>query len=187
MTFGANISTLILGVAGSLIAAFMYDAYAKKRDKGDFKAEKTALELLDLSIAILPEEDRAEYYDQWLADLVSLDTSWQRISFACGFPRAAVILRTKALVSIPFVFVTKQFVVATNHVNMFQVFMGSTIVIILLWAIFLFIFLPRAEDFTWCINQDGHRVTCDTTHRPDSSLTRDDAGQSSMPQPAFPD
>jgi hypothetical protein len=167
MTFGANIGTLFLGVAGSLIAAFMYDAYAKKRDKGDFKAEKTALELLDFAIAILPEEDRAEYSDQWLADLVSLDTARQRIRFACGFPRAAVILRTKALVSIPFVLVTKQFEVVTNRVDWFKVLMGSTIVSLLLLAIFLFIYSSTWEQFTWCINQDGHRVTCDTTHRPD--------------------
>jgi|GEM_PF-3801377 len=90
MSIGELIATIVIGVAGNFIAAYIYETYVKKRDKGDFKAEKIALQLLDFAISMLPEEDRAERFDQWLADLLSLETSRQRIEFACGFPQAAL-------------------------------------------------------------------------------------------------
>jgi hypothetical protein len=169
MSIGASIFAFVLSLAGSLIAARIYETYAKKRDNGEFKAETTALQLLEFAIAILPKEDRTKFYEQWFTDLVFLDTSRQRVRFACGLPRAAVILRTKALVRIPFVVITK-------HGNK-NVVAELTILIILPLAIGLFysplesfadkLAMRPTGEFTWCINQDGHRVTCDTTHRPD--------------------
>lgn len=162
------ILTIVFGVASSLIATFIYGAYVKKRDKGDFKAESIALQLLDFAITIVSEEDWAEYYDQWLADLLSLETSRQRIRFAYGLPQAAFVLRTKALVSIPFVVFTSSVnkVVSRPHVvvNAVLLLIIICLLIIALWLLFM----QPSSEFTWCVDQDWHRITCDTTHRLDN-------------------
>jgi hypothetical protein len=174
MSIGASIFAFVLSLAGSLIAARIYETYAKKRDNGEFKAETTALQLLEFAIAILPKEDRTKFYEQWFTDLVFLDTSGQRLRFACGLPQAAVILRTKSLVSIPFVVITKR---GNKNVVADLTILILFPIILLPLAIVLFysplesfadkLGMRPTGEFTWCINQDGHRVTCDTTHRPD--------------------
>lgn len=96
MSIGEIIATIVLGAVGSLIAAFLFRAYETRCDKVAFEAESIALNLLNLAVSILPEEDRAKLSDQWLADVVYLDTSLRRIQFASGLPLAALKLRSKA-------------------------------------------------------------------------------------------
>ncbi|MGI8567753.1 MAG: hypothetical protein ACR2KT_01000 [Methylocella sp.] len=54
---GEVIATIVIGMAGSLIAAYIYEGYTKKRDKGEFKAESVALQIFDFAISMVPEEN----------------------------------------------------------------------------------------------------------------------------------
>jgi hypothetical protein len=172
-SISALIGSIVIGVVGSLIAAYVYDVYAKKRGKGDFKVENVALQIFSFAISMVPEEDRAEYYNQWLGDLLSLGTSADRIRFASGLPQAAFILRTRVLVSIPYVVITKQVNSVMTQVDLSSILRVAFVLTMGLGVCFSFYMLiesilnPPVES-TWCYNQDWRRITCDTTHRLDN-------------------